>query len=310
MEDTTIIYKVPGKRRIWVSVVLWIFGPGLPMIYCGRLWQGIIVEAIWAAIYFLLYLLLALIPEFYMFLVMVFIAISLGVGFLVYNIMLTIKTNRRKIPRLKRTWSLIILVLVISWFGSSGISFIKDKYLVEAYSMPASSMEDALLVGDHLFATKNIDPDEIQNGDLIVFKYPGDPRNGYSDKGANYIKRLIAMGGQTVEIINKKVLVDGKPFREPPTVKFEDIRVMPFYEDEYEWGFGNRDNMPEITVPPKKIFVMGDNRDNSSDSRYWGFVDVDDVIGKARFIHFSWDSEDNRIRWERLGMRLDRYPER
>jgi signal peptidase I len=305
MEDTTIIYKVPGKRRIWVSVVLWVFGPGLPMIYCGRLWQGIIVEAIWAAIYFLLYLLLALIPEFYMFLVMVFIAISLGVGFLVYNIMLTIKTNRRKIPRLKRTWSLIILVLVISWFGSSGISFIKDKYLVEAYSMPASSMEDALLVGDHLFATKNIDPDEIQNGDLIVFKYPGDPRNGYSDKGANYIKRLIAREGQTVEIKDKQVFVDGEPIDELSTVKYISGRTIPYSRRAYEWGPGVRDNMPE-----GKMFVLGDNRDYSSDSRFWGYVDVNDVIGKARFIHFSWDSEDNRIRWERLGMRLDRYPER
>jgi len=305
MEDTTIIYKLPEKRRIWVSVILWLFGSGLPMIYCGRLWQGIIVEAILAAVYFLLYLLLALIPEFFMFLVMLFIAISLGVGFLVYNIILTIETNRRKIPRLKRTWGLIILVLVLSWSANAGLSFLRHKYLAEAYNMPSSSMENTLLVGDYLIAAKNIDPDEIKSGDLIVFKYPGDPRRDYEGKGTNYIKRVIAMGGQTISIKNKRVFVDGKPFDEPPTVKKYSAKIVPYYKERYGWGPYSRDNMPEVTVPEGKLFVMGDNRDNSSDSRFWGYVDIKEVNGKPRFIHFSWDPDKKRVRLERLGMRLD-----
>jgi len=305
MDDTAIIYKLPERRRIWVSVILWLFGSGLPMIYCGRLWQGIIVEAILTAVYFLLYLLSALMPEFYIFLVVVFIAISLGIGFLIYIIMLTIETNRRKIPRLKRTWGLIILVWVLSWSANAGLSIVRHTYLIEAYNIPATSMEDALLVGDYFIATKDIDSGEIHDGDLIVFKYPGDPRRDYIDKGTNYVKRVIATGGQTIEIKNKRVFVDGKPFDEPPAVKMETTRIVPYYKDKYEWGPHNRDNMPEVTVPDGKLFVLGDNRDNSSDSRFWGYVEVKDVIGRPRFIHFSWDPDKKRVRLERLGMRLD-----
>lgn len=305
MEDTTFIYKVPEKRRIWVTVVLSIIDPGLPMVYCGRLKQGIIVVIFMIAANFLSDFLLVLIPKFYMFLIQVFVAISLLIGFLVYNIRLTIETNRRKISRLKRTWTMIILVGISSVIVDEGVSYIIKTQFVEAYKIPSTAMEDALLVGDYLIATKNIDPDNIHNGDLILFKYPGDPRMDYAGKGTNYIKRIIARGGQTIKIINKQVFVDGEPFDEPSTVKIESVRILPHYSDRYQWGPGNRDNMPEITVPEGKLFVLGDNRDNSSDSRYWGFVDADNVIGRARFIHFSWDSEKSHIRLERIGMRLD-----
>lgn len=305
MEDTTIIYKLPEKRRIWVSVVLSIMEPGLPMVYCGRLKQGIIVAIFMMAADFLSDVLLVLIPEFYMFLILVLISISLLIGFLVYNIKLTIKSNRRKVPRLKRTWGLIILIWILSWSGYAGFLIFKHGYLFEDYKMPSTSMEDALLVGDHLIATTNIDPDKIKGGDIIVFKYPGDPHRDYSDKGANRIKRVIATAGQTIEIKNKQVFVDGQPFDEPPTVIRDSVRVHPYYKSRYEWGPGCRDNMPEVIVPEGKFFVMGDNRDNSSDSRFWGYVDFEDVIGRARFIHFSWDPDKKRVRLDRLGMRLD-----
>ncbi len=305
MEDTAFIYKLPEKRRIWVSVILCLFGSGLPMIYCGRLWQGIIVEITLIVVYYLLFVLLFLLPELYVVLILAFIAFSLLIGFLVYNIMLTIETNRRKIRWLKRTWGLIILVWVLSWSADAGLSILRRGYLIEAYKIPSAAMENALLVADFLMVTKNINPEKIQNGDLIVFKYPGDPRMNYKGKGTNYIKRVIAIGGQTIEIKNKQVFVDCEPFDEPRTVKIDSVRILPHYNDRYQWGPGNRDNMPEIVVPEGKLFVMGDNRDNSSDSRFWGFVDVKDVVGRARFIYFSWDSEKSHVRLERIGLRLD-----
>lgn len=179
--------------------------------------------------------------------------------------------------------------------------------IVEAYKIPSSSMEDTLLVGDFLLANKFIygmrlpipftniklpalaDP---KPNDIIIFKYPGDQRYNYAGRGTNYIKRCIAVEGQTVKIVNKQVYVDGKPVALPAHGLIDMSRFHPYYEDTYKWGPGNRDNMPEITVPKGKLFMMGDNRDNSSDSRFWGYVDRKDVLGKAMIIHWSWDPWD------------------
>ena len=161
MEDTNIIYEIPEKRRLWVSIILSILKPGLPMIYCGRLRQGIIVELVISVVVLVSGILLALIPEFYILLIFLFIALSIFFGLLAYNIMLTIKTNRQEIPRLKRTWGLILLVGLVSWILDEGASLLIKKQFVEAYNIPAGSMENTLLIGDYFMVTKNINPDKI-----------------------------------------------------------------------------------------------------------------------------------------------------
>lgn len=173
--------------------------------------------------------------------------------------------------------------------------------VVEAYNIPSGSMEKTLLVGDFLLANKFIYGmrlpipfteirlpalAEPKPGDIIIFKYPKDPRQ-------NYIKRCIAVGGQTVKIVNKQVYVDGKLQPFPAHGQFIDsTRFYPHYNDGY-WGPGNRDNMPETVVPKGMLFMMGDNRDNSADSRFWGFVDRKLVLGKAMMIHWSWENYDS-----------------
>jgi len=206
--------------------------------------------------------------------------------------------------------------------------------VVEAYKIPSSSMEQTLLVGDFLLANKFVygmrlpipfvdiklpalaDP---VPGDIVIFKYPNDPSQ-------NYIKRCIAVEGQKVKIVNKQVYVDGKLIPLPEHGQFVDNRTFPYYERESFWGQGIRDNMPEIEVPPGKMFMMGDNRDNSADSRFWGFLDRKLVVGKAMIIHWSWADDPgapairsydplsfvkniayniyhfpDRVRWRRLG---------
>lgn len=206
--------------------------------------------------------------------------------------------------------------------------------VVEAYKIPSSSMERTLLVGDFLLANKFIygmrlpipftdirlpaieDPEP---GDIIIFKYPEDQRQ-------NYIKRCIATEGQKIKIINKQVYVDGEPVPLPAHGQFIDNRILPFKNSGDHWGIGIRDNMPEIEVPSGYLFVMGDNRDNSADSRFWGFLDRRLVVGKAMIIHWSWADDPNapvvrrsdplsyvksvayniyhfpeRVRWRRLG---------
>jgi len=190
------------------------------------------------------------------------------------------------------------------WTKQLGIALILalmiKTSIVEAYKIPSSSMENTLLVGDFLLANKFLYGmrlpipfveiklpaiKEPKPGDVIIFKYPGNPKINRKDKGPNYIKRCIAIEGQTVKIENKQVFVDGKLVALPEFGQFADSRILPFYNNQQ----GRRDNLPEFTVPKGKLFMMGDNRDNSSDSRFWGFLDRDDVLGKAMMIHWSWN---------------------
>ncbi len=170
--------------------------------------------------------------------------------------------------------------------------------IVEAYKIPSGSMEDTLKVGDFLLANKFIygsrlpipfvdvrlpDFRDPLPGDVVIFKYPLDP-------DVNYIKRCIAVSGQTVEIRNKQVYVDGQPIELPEHGKYEATHAEPFHRPRGQ-QLGTRDNMPLVTVPPNALFVMGDNRDRSSDSRFWGFVPRENVLGKAMIVHWSWQDD-------------------
>jgi signal peptidase I len=223
-----------------------------------------------------------------------------------------------------REWAEFLVTLAIMVF------FIRAT-TIEAFRIPTGSMEDTLLVGDFLLVNKFIygirTPDWIgipftkigfsipskrlaalrrpQQGDVVVFRYPRQP-------SVNYVKRCVAVGGQTVEIRNKQVYVDGVPFENPPLSKFTNRRIIPqgvrereiFSPDDKPW---NRDNYGPLKVPKDCYFMMGDNRDNSADSRYWGFLPEDLVVGKALVIYFSWNKYVpwshfyEKIRWNRVG---------
>lgn len=188
--------------------------------------------------------------------------------------------------------------------------------IVEAYQIPTGSMENTILVGDFILGNKFIFGIRIPGtnwklpafkdprpGDIIIFKYPRDPSQ-------NYIKRAIAVGGQTVQIKDKKVYVDGKIIEFPHYGKFTDpnIRNKTLREGLiYPKGAGNRDNYGPIKIPKDNIFVMGDNRDESYDSRYWGLVPMKNVLGEGMIIYWSWDKTIplynfiERVRWSRIG---------
>ena len=168
--------------------------------------------------------------------------------------------------------------------------------VVQAFYIPSGSMEDTLLVGDYLLANKfvygapldiigtNVNLGRLpglrdpQPGDIVIFRSPTEP-----DK--DLIKRCVAVGGQTVEIANKRLLVDGKPFEDPPLAKYEDRRVLP-------GDLSTRDNLGPFKVPADHFFMMGDNRDNSSDGRVFGPVPKKLIKGKAMIIYWSWASDD------------------
>lgn len=174
-------------------------------------------------------------------------------------------------------------------------------FVVQAFKIPSGSMMDTLLVGDHILVSKftygvklpftdgytMIPFKEPVKGDIVVFKYPEDP-----DK--DFIKRVVAVGGDTVEIKDKKLYVNDVLQDKEPYAVYKDPSVIP-------GTFTTRDNMPLTKVPENSLFVMGDNRDNSHDSRFWGFVDLKAVKGKAFLIYWSWNSDEFEVRWSRIG---------
>ncbi len=170
-------------------------------------------------------------------------------------------------------------------------------FIVQAFKIPSSSMESTLLVGDHILVNKFIYGVRIpfthlrwprfrspSRGDVIVFVFP-------MDRSKDFIKRVVGVGGDTVEIVDKKVFVNGKELVEP-YVQHISPEIQP-------GSLSPRDNMGPIKVPKGYLFVMGDNRDASHDSRFWRFVPVEDVKGEAFLIYYS-ALRFPFIRWGRL----------
>jgi len=178
------------------------------------------------------------------------------------------------------------------------LALVIRAYVVQAFKIPSGSMIPTLLIGDHILVNKFIYGTKIpfsdkrvlvfkkpERGDIIVFKYPENPEK-------DFIKRVVATGRDVIEERNKSVYVNKKAVAEP-YVQHSDRSVK-------AWGNDPRDNFGPLSVPDGKVFVMGDNRDQSYDSRYWGFVDLSEIKGKALIIYWSWDPND-WVRFNRIG---------
>jgi signal peptidase I len=172
-------------------------------------------------------------------------------------------------------------------------------FVVQAFKIPSGSMKQTLQIGDHILVNKFIYGVKIpylretiiplkkpDRGDIVVFKYPVDPNK-------DFIKRVIGIPGDEVEIRDKKLYVNQKWVNHDYGV-YTDSRIL-------SASVRPRDNFGPVTVPEQSLFVMGDNRDESFDSRFWGFVDYKALNGKAFIIYWSWDKENFGVRWNRLG---------
>lgn len=211
------------------------------------------------------------------------------------------------------------------------LALVVRTFVVQAFKIPSGSMIPSLLIGDHILVNKFIYGIKMpfkenriltlrqpSRGDVIVFSFPGNKEKEecktiskniaarisgainnkniaylFHDECRDFIKRLIGVGGDSIEIRNKTVYVNGTPLKEPYVIHTDRSTVI-----------GDRDKLGPITVPYGKFFVMGDNRNQSYDSRFWGFVDMNEIKGKAFIIYWSWNSEGNiltKVRWSRLG---------
>jgi signal peptidase I len=166
-------------------------------------------------------------------------------------------------------------------------------FVVQAFKIPTGSMENNLLIGDHLLVNKVayspssgaleravLGQRAIERGHIVVFKFPEDPSR-------DFIKRVVGLPGETVEVRDKQVLIDGRPLDEP-YARFDEAPPHP-------GGFGLRRELLREAFGPRRVpagqlFVLGDNRDNSRDSRYWGFLPADQVRGRALLVYWSYDA--------------------
>ncbi len=183
-------------------------------------------------------------------------------------------------------------------------------FAVQAFKIPSGSMKKTLLIGDHILVNKFIYGVKVpfskttiiplkkpKHGDIIVFKFPMDPEK-------DFIKRVVGIAGDKVEIRNKQVFVNNIK-ADSTFAQFTDSFIVPGCPPGIRQDAPCRkDNFGPIKVPENKLFVMGDNRDQSFDSRFWGFVDSKTVNGKAFIIYWSWDSDNFGIRWKRVGRLL------
>jgi signal peptidase I len=202
---------------------------------------------------------------------------------------------------LRETVELVVFAVVIA--------LVLRIFVVQAFQIPTGSMEDTLLVGDFILVDKITYGPRVnvgiiagrlpglrkpRTGDIIVFKYPIDPSK-------DFVKRLIAGPGQTVHIVDQKVYVEGELFPDPPKSKHVDPTILP-------GAYSHRDNYGPVVVPEGNYFFMGDNRENSKDSREWGFVPEENIKGRALIIYLSWDTDPTipwfnliqKIRWSHL----------
>lgn len=183
------------------------------------------------------------------------------------------------------------------------IALVIRHCVIQPFTIPSGSMENTLLIGDYLFVNKFIYGIKVpftdlrlpkvrapERGDVIVFRFP-------EDRSKDFIKRVIGVPGDVIEIRNKQVYVNGTLYHNPHEIH-KDARILPR-------GAGPRDNFGPLRVPANSYFVMGDNRDNSYDSRFWGFVGYPDIVGRAMIKYWSWDSATWHVRWGRIGRSVD-----
>jgi signal peptidase I len=205
------------------------------------------------------------------------------------------KAIKPKKSNLRENIEAITLAIILALFIRA--------FIIQAFKIPSGSMKNTLQIGDHILVNKFIYGVKLpftsttiipyknpQRGDIVVFKFRQEPKK-------DFIKRTIGIPGDVIEIRNKEVYVNKKRIEQDYAI-YTDLHIIPK-------AIQPRDNCGPVTVPENSIFVMGDNRDHSYDSRFWGFVDLKDVKGKAFIIYWSWDNDNFGVRWGRIGKILE-----
>lgn len=275
-------------RKPWLAGLLTFFTIGLGHVYAGKPQRGVILflaKSIMLAIMLPLFLIG---PP----LTLLIILIICGFAYFIYCLIDSIKIAKEnkfdyQIKKYNKWYIYLTCWAVASLIIQPTIGHLIKHNIIQAYKIPSGAMIPTLLIGDHILVDKLIYKDnEPQRGDIIVFPYPKDPSK-------DFVKRLVGLEGDIIEIRDKQLYINKELYVESYTIN-NDPKTIP--ESQFP-----RDFFGPITIPQNSLFVMGDNRDNSHDSRFWGFVDKNSVKGRVNSLYWSWNKEEFRVRWKRIG---------
>lgn len=280
------------KRRIWLAALLNILLPGLGYIYCGLVKRSLMIYVALLIIFMpFAYLVWFAINRPFNILLFLF-AVILIYSFLVIDVILIANKSKAEY-RLKfyNKWYYYLGYILICAFVLHPLFKLPVKiFIARAYKHPSGSMEPTLRPGDYIITNNFIYRfQEPKKGDIIVFKFPKDERK-------EFVKRIVAFGGDIVEIRSKILYINNIAVDEPYKI-INDPNVIPSEQS-------RRDNMEPIEVPRNSYFVLGDNRDYSLDSRFFGIINRSSIKGKVSSIYFSWDNNSSKCRWKRIGNNL------
>lgn len=279
---------IEKPRKAWIAGLLNFLAVGLGHFYAGGFKKALFLFFIIQGTLIAIILILILkTPNAFV----LFIALLAGFLFFIYCVADAVKlskVNKQYIMKPYNRWYYYLLYWVIASFIIQPlVSTTIKRNIVQAFKIPSGSMLPTIQIGDFIITkTKIFIKNNLTYGDIVVFPWPKNPSK-------DFIFRIIALGGDEIEIKNKKVYLNGNYIEEPYIIN-RDSKIL----DSKDFA---RDNFGPMKIPDDCIFVMGDNRDESNDSRFWGCVKKSSVKGRAYFIYWSWDNLKWNVRWDRLG---------
>lgn len=279
-----------SHRKPWLAALLTFITIGLGHVYCGKAQKGIV-----------LFLLGQLVFGVILSILLSYSAAGLIIGvifcllYFFYCIINAYATAKKSdsvytLKKYNRWYVYLFFWFFCSVVVGSVMDMAVKANVAQSFHIPSGAMLNTLQIGDYIICNKFIyKTTEPKRGDIVIFPYPKDP-------SVSYVKRVIGLPGEALEIKNKNVFINGKLLNEPYVIHTTETILSP--------DASPRDNFGPVKIPNNELFLLGDNRDNSFDSRFWGFVDSAQVKGKVIYAYWSWSSKDASVRWERLGKEI------
>lgn len=283
---------VDKPRKAWAAGILSFITIGLGHVYSGEAKKGILFyfgQAIILAI-----LLPLIVTNFNIYIIL--ISILIGFIYLIFVLVDAVRISKKhsdsySLKKYNKWYIYLILFVSANFVVQPTIEIVINKNIIQTYKIPSGAMIPTLLIGDRIlvnkYAYRNSNP---QRGDVAVFIPPHEPSK-------IYVKRIIGIGADRIEIKDKQLFVNGVAQSESYIIH-SDSRTIPS-------NINPRNYFGPVTVPEDHFFFLGDNRDNSHDSRFWGFVEKDKILGKVMSFYWSWDKNEKKVRWERIGKNIE-----